>query len=596
MRAHARAVEEGDLDRAKAIAWRLLSIGAIEMSILMHMTEHLFGSGEIEPAVRFARIISVMEPGRHRAYLVFLRAAEANQAAGFHRLGDWAFACDPLNPEGPGRAGGLAWRDGEIDAAVAHFSRFLTLVPDSARTWNSVGVLRREKGDVERAGRDLRRAACLAPDLASPRFAIAEEAAATYQHRVTAGQYRRVLIIEPGHHVAHQNYGHALRRHGHFELAALSLKRSVLIEPNHADAMVALGQLSLPGRDIVGVRRCFDRARVAEPDNAEAQYFSALTDLRDGRLEDGWKRYFWNLKLEFPRLGRKRRLPRWPDDVLDPTGILVWNDQFGIGEEIMYLGALDQLATKTGGVAISCTQKLEPLVRRSFPDVDVIAREPASAVDPDLGERPAEVPLIGAIASLRRTFDDFPAHRGYLVADPARVMDLRARYRGSGGRPLVGISWSSPRGFQRSRKSVPLAEWGPVFRALDARFISLQYHADPDEIAEAREMHGVDILVDPDLDIFEDLDAHAAQIGAMDRVISISSIAAHLAGALGKPVDMIYPSEIVLLWYWFHGRADSPWYPSMTIHRPPVDGDRAGLMKGLARYLGERTKAGEAPG
>ena len=141
-----------------------------------------------------------------------------------------------------------------------------------------------------------------------------------------------------------------------------------------------------------------------------------------------------------------------------------------------------------------------------------------------------------------------------------------------------------------------LAEWGPVFRALDARFVSLQYYVDPAEVAQAREMHGVDILVDPDLDIFEDVDAHAAQIGAMDRVISISNTVAHLAGALGKPVDMIYPSEIVLLWYWFHGRADSLWYPSMKIHRPPVNGDRAALMKGLARYLGERTKDGAALG
>ena len=74
----------------------------------------------------------------------------------------------------------------------------------------------------------------------------------------------------------------------------------------------------------------------------------------------------------------------------------------------------------------------------------------------------------------------------------------------------------------------------------------------------------------------------------MDRVLSISNITAHLAGALGRPVEMIYPSEIALLWYWFHDRADSPWYPSMTIHRPPPGGSRAD-------YLHEKTTPDAAP-
>ena len=67
------------------------------------------------------------------------------------------------------------------------------------------------------------------------------------------------------------------------------------------------------------------------------------------------------------------------------------------------------------------------------------------------------------------------------------------------------------------------------------------------------------------------------------------SVADAVAGALGKPVDMIYPNEIALLWYWFHDRVDSPWYPSMTIHRPPPGDDHQALMTALARRLGEKT-------
>jgi tetratricopeptide (TPR) repeat protein len=595
LRAHARAVGEVRLEQAQAIAWRLLAAGVIDVSVLTLMAEHLFGVGQTSSAERFARIAAATEPARHRAYLLVLRACEATSRTSGHFFGGWAFACDPSDPEAPGRAGSMARLNGDGRAALIHFQRSLALRPWSAVTWTSVAVQLRDLGDDDGSLDALRRAACLSPGMAATLFATAASKAEVFNHLATVEGYERVLLVDPGHHVAHQNRGHALRRHGRLVQAVAAYRRSMVLEPAGPDVLAALGQLSLADRDIPAVHRYFSRAGIAGPENAEAQFFGALTDLRLGRFEAGWERYFWFLKLGFPRLARRQRLPRWPDQEPNPTGVLVWNDQFGIGEEVMYLGAMDRLADRVDQLVICCSPKLGALVRRSFPQLRVTSPDVVASADPDLGARPSEVPLIAAISSLRRGFDDFPRHQGYLVADPDRVARLRDRYRDPSGRPLVGISWSSPLGFQGPRKSAPLAEWGPVFQALDGRYVSLQYHADADEIAEARARHGVDILVDPDLDTFEDLDAHAAQIAAMDRIVSISSIAAHLAGALGKPVDMIYPNEIAMLWYWFHDREDSPWYPSMTIHRPPEGGNLAALMSALARRLGEKTSIGATP-
>lgn len=587
--AHERAVSEVKLDRAQEMAWRLLAVGTIDVSVLTAMAEHLFGVGEVSSADRFARIAATIEPARPRTYLLVLRVSERTSRTGGHFAGGWAFVCDPSNPEAPARAGSMARLGGDHRAALTHFRRSLGLRPWSAVTWASTGVQLRDLGDDEASLDALRRSLCIAPGLAASLFAIAEADAGVFDHAATVKGYERVLCVDPSHHVAHQNRGHALRRMGRLARAIDAFRRSLLLEPAQPDVLVALGQLSFVDRDIPMVRRCFGRARAAGPENAEAQFFGALADLRLGRFEAGWERYFWFLKLGFPRLARLQRLPRWPDEEPEPTGVLVWNDQFGIGEEVMYLGAMAGLAERADQLVISCSPKLGALVRRSFPNLRVTSPDAVATADPDLGARPSEVPLIAAISSLRRGFDDFPRHQGYLVADPDRVAALRERYLDPSGRPLIGISWSSPLGFQGPRKSVPLVEWAPVFQALEARYVSLQYHADADEIAGARARHGVDILVDPDLDSFEDLDAHAAQIAAMDRVISISSIAAHLAGALGKRVDMIYPNEIALLWYWFHDREDSPWYPSMTIHRPPVGGNLAALMTQVARRLDEKT-------
>jgi tetratricopeptide (TPR) repeat protein len=591
-----RAVETRALVQAQRMTWRLLAAGVIDVRVLTHLAEHLFGAGETAPASRLARIAATIDPSGARPYRLALAIAEAEARTAGHRLGGWAHASDPSDAMAPARAAALARLAGDGTAAMLHFRRAATASPYSGVAWVNLAAELRSAGDTEKAANAARRAVCLAPALSVALFAAAEAAAAAFNHAATAKRYDRVLKVDPAHTAAYQNRGHARRRQGRTEAAIRDYRRSLLLAPAQPGVYAALAQLTLPEGDIPRVRGLFRRAAAADPANPEAGFFGALTDLRVGRFAEGWDGYAWFGELGFPRLSRRQRLPRWPAEEPAPTGLLVWNDQVGVGEEVMYLSAIPELAARAGPLVISCSPKLRTLVRRSFPDITVTSPQAVAERDPNLGPRPAETPLITAIAALRRSFGAFPAHRGYLAADPERVAALRTRYQDPSGRPLIGISWSSPLGFQGPRKSVPLADWGPVFGALDARFVSLQYHADAGEIAAARDRHGVDILVDEELDSFGDLDAHAAQIAAMDRVISISSIAAHLAGALGRPVDLLYPSEIVLLWYWFHGRTDSPWYPSMTIHRPPTDGDRAALMAAVARYLTENRRAGAAPG
>jgi len=570
------------------MTWRLLAAGRIDVLAMTYLAEHLFGVAEIKAADAIARIAATIEPSRARPYRLLLAVAEAEARSEDHRIGGWASAADPADSLAPARAGSLARLNGDDQAAVVHLRRACELRPLSVMSWVNLAAAERGAENETRALKAVRRALCLVPGHPAALFAAAEAAAAAFDHAVTERRYDRLLRVDPLHAVALQNRGHARRRRSLVTQASDDYRRSLVLTPSQPNALIALAQLTLPDGAIPRVRTYFTRAMMIEPTNPEVGFFGALTDLRIGRFAEGWEGYAWFSALAFPRRSREEQHPRWPSGQPDPTGLLVWNDQFGVGEEVMYLGATSALARRADKLVIACSSKLEQLVRRSFPDVTVTTPEAAASTDLDLGERPAEVPLIGAIAALRRGFNDFPCHSGYLRADPERVAALRERYRDPRGWPLVGISWSSPLGFQGPRKSVPLADWGPVFKELDARFVSLQYHADAGEIAEARARFGVDILVDDDLDTFGDLDAHAAQIAAMDRVISISSIAAHLAGALGKPVDLLYPSEIVLLWYWFHGRSDSPWYPSMTIHRPPSDGDREGLMASFARYLAEK--------
>ena len=75
----------------------------------------------------------------------------------------------------------------------------------------------------------------------------------------------------------------------------------------------------------------------------------------------------------------------------------------------------------------------------------------------------------------------------------------------------------------------------------------------------------------------------AARVAELDLVISVDTAVAHLAATMGKPVWLL--SRFRGCWRWLEARADSPWYPSMTIYRQPTPGDWATLLERLRSDL-----------
>ncbi|MBV8119682.1 MAG: hypothetical protein JO081_07070, partial [Alphaproteobacteria bacterium] len=57
----------------------------------------------------------------------------------------------------------------------------------------------------------------------------------------------------------------------------------------------------------------------------------------------------------------------------------------------------------------------------------------------------------------------------------------------------------------------------------------------------------------------------AAVMMNLDLVISSDTAAAHLAGALGRPVWIVL--KLVPDWRWMMAREDTPWYPTARLFR-----------------------------
>jgi len=57
----------------------------------------------------------------------------------------------------------------------------------------------------------------------------------------------------------------------------------------------------------------------------------------------------------------------------------------------------------------------------------------------------------------------------------------------------------------------------------------------------------------------------AADISHMDLMITVDTMVAHLAGALGRPIWVMLPFNAD--WLWTSQREDSAWYPTMRLFR-----------------------------
>jgi ADP-heptose:LPS heptosyltransferase len=239
----------------------------------------------------------------------------------------------------------------------------------------------------------------------------------------------------------------------------------------------------------------------------------------------------------------------------------------------------DAVIAKAAHCTIECTARVVPLLRRSFPAATVtVRRDPPDSVLTAAGAFDYQTAALSLCRLLRTDFSEFPAHRGYLRPDPQRVEALRAKYRAmKPGALVIGISWDSS-GRHGVHKRLPLQHWTPILAQENALFVSLQYGAQSDTPG---------LVVDHDIDPLQDLDAAAAQVAAMDLVITVSNTTAHLAGAMNVPVWTLLPKGTGCLWYWFMDRDDSPWYPAMRLFRQPERGQWTTVIADAARALVE---------
>ena len=381
-----------------------------------------------------------------------------------------------------------------------------------------------------------------------------------------ASAYRRALSYAPGQAELFNNLGTALRRAGRSAEASESYTKAHNLKPDHPSIFLnyamALAEVDRPQDSLAAL----DKLIARQPEYVDAQYNRALVLMTLGRFDEGWTAFKWRMRRSVVHV-RHEDFPQpvWSGEALAGRHVLIWTD-LGLGEEILLASIIPDVAAVAGRVTLLCSERLAQLFARSFPDITVDIRRsplPASALSKDTD---FQMSLTELGAAFRRGFDAFPAREHYLTVDADLRDRLRKRYRaGDDGSPLVGVSWRSVNPEIGEQKSIPLSRWLPILRVPGITFVSLQYGECREEIENLRRDHGVNLINDTEINTLGDMDPIAAQVAAMDRVISISNTNVHIAGATGVPVSVLLPKGHARLWYWFRGREGCVWYPKATL-------------------------------
>ena len=202
----------------------------------------------------------------------------------------------------------------------------------------------------------------------------------------------------------------------------------------------------------------------------------------------------------------------------------------------------------------------------------MVSREVPEAEPPyDVDIESMEVPH-----ALRATISDAPANGAYLCVPPTRIRAARTRIPASTGLK-VGVAWSA--GEWSPERSVPLADL-EVLNTVDGLAL---YALQPGSSAAhvTRGKRAPRFIGDDGW--CRDLVDMAAMIANLDLVITVDTMVAHLAGAIGVQVWTLLSFESD--WRWMVGRDDTPWYPSMRLFRQQAPGDWASPLAALVEKL-----------
>jgi len=475
----------------------------------------------------------------------------------------------------------IAHKAGQFELAVKIIRRAIAVNAKHPAYHIDLGNALVAQKDVKEAAACYKAALALQPDATGTPESLCGAFQSQDEPEEAVDSYRRALALKPDLPEAHCSLGFALFGMGSLDDAAVHCQKALDLMPDYPEAHNNLGIVFHSQGKLAAALGCFERALTLKPDYAEAHRNRSTTLLLQGNFASGWEEDEWRWKTAIAAKTPMRPYtqPLWRGENLTPRRILLWGEQ-GIGDEIMFAGLFRDALGTGNRCVVDCDSRLVTLFARSFPEIQVVSGlARAQSLDAVFA---AHAPSGNLPALFRSSESAFAAATSpYLKPDSMIRNQFRAKY--ADGRPLIGIAWQTNNRETGRARSIDLSLFASLLSRPDLRFVSLQY-GDFDSLENQAHQAHVNLLIDRTVDQLTYIDRFAAQVAAMDMVISIDNSTAHLAGALGVPVWVLLPH--LPEWRWMLDREDSPWYPTMRLFRQPRPGDWKPVVARVQEQLG----------
>jgi len=474
--------------------------------------------------------------------------------------------------------------------AIQAYQDAIEINPNYSKAYNNLGSILKTQGKFEEAIQAYRQAIKNSPSYsqAHNNLGIALSDQGKLEEAIQA--YQNVLKINPNHLEACNSLGIVLKDLGKLEESVQAYQNAIKINSNHGPTYNNLGNALRDQGKLEKAVQAYKQAIEINPQFPEAHHNLGTSLFLAGDFENCWKHYEWRWQCPNTHLSLKERhLPqrRWEGSELTDTSILVWAEQ-GVGDQITFASMFPSLLQAGAKVIVECEQRLIPLFKRSFPEIRFYPQESlphAQLFDTNINY---QIPMGSLGRWFRADQDSFSRNKqSYLKACPEETEKRRRKYQElSNGSMLVGISWKSagPDQSWSESRSIPLNDyWASVLSYEDCYFINLQYGDVKRELELLKLETGLAIYSDQEVYALEDLDNFAAQVSALDLVISIDNTTVHIAGALGQRVWTLLPH--IPYWRWMRDGEDTLWYKNMRLFRQDHIGDWSGVFQQVGMLL-----------
>ncbi|MCF8481270.1 MAG: tetratricopeptide repeat protein [Rhodospirillum sp.] len=400
--------------------------------------------------------------------------------------------------------------------AVNHLRAYLDLEPGEPQAWNLLAETLLALGRTAEALEVLDRALSLDPDNDGALF-----------HRA------RALDAQDRPHEALRDQEALVQRH-----------------PNNGEVLHNLALLRRHAGDPVGSEAALRHLLTLSPERQNSRLALAHALLAREEWAEGFALY--DARLALPGWHRSPLpAPHWDGSPLAGRSLLVTAEQ-GLGDGVQFLRYLLHIAD-AGRLVVECHPPLRRLVE-TIGAVDQVVDFTPEGLVPETDLRVA----LGSLPALVAQGDPLGATLPYLAVSPSLPSQPPTLAQDPGPGMTLGLVWRSSDRPELKRDPPPeiLASLADI---PGIHWTSLQWAAAPAPFP----------VDDGPISRVRDLMDTAQLIAGLDGVVTVDTVVAHLAGAMGKPTWILLGSRPD--WRWGQGGQTTPWYPTARLFRRGLD-------------------------